>query len=379
MFAALQSRGSSCSVCRPEEAGLNKLPTRAENAEISLDTEVISILLLRSTCSCKNRNCFANYRNSAIDPVPAIVATRKQRLQQGFTRGDEGEGPWLARQLMDKRKYVGGTKPYRVCFVFNNVSVCRFAWECLHGLPPGSSRISNFIAMIHKGKDPTLKRDDARLGDKATDRNLLLQTWARKHILMTSECSPIGSEPRMHVPKMTVKDRHLLYVKQTEQQRSSAFGPTQPHLSESQFNKVWKQVMSAPFLHPRTQQYYELSYRTHLSRGFNECDTCTSLRADIAEGSPTTHAQAVQSLADVSSLMPHISLFTHVTLTNILFACIQSLADVGSLMPHISLLFTHVILTNILFVCIHAAQKGFHRCEGNVCMHQSRGFQRCRC
>ena len=313
-----------------------------------MDEEVISILLLRSACGCKNRNCFANYRTSMLEPVAAIIKVRQQRLEQGFTRGNKGEGPWLARKLMDCRRYVGGNKPYRIDFVFNNVPVCRHVWECLHGLPPASSRISNYIAMINKGKDPSLAHLDRRCGEKATDRNLQMETWARKHILMTAECSPVGSEPMMHVLKMTTKERHLVYVKETEQERRSGFGPAQPALSPSQFNKLWKKIMSQPYLHPRTQQYYELRYRTHLSRGFNECDTCARLRATLAEGDPATHDVTVtlQAIEEASCL------------DRICCTC--------------QCMFVH----HSLFVCMNVAQKGFQRCQGNVSIHQSRGFQR---
>ena len=297
MFDAL--REYQYTVVEPEESVPIRC-LRVESAAVSTNKDVIGLQLLKSTCGCANKNCFAVYRSTMLDPVASILEVREERLKQGFTCNGKGEGPWLARKLLKSRKYIGGTKPYKVCFEFTNVRVCRHTWEVLHGLPPGSSRISNYIATINKGKDPTLRHADERSGEKRTQRKSVLENWCKNHILMMSECSPVGSEPRMFVPKMTFKDRHRLYKKETHRERTPVCGPSEPPLSKSHSNKVWKKVMSEPYLHPETQQYYELQYRTNKSRGFNQCDTCEQLKAEIAKGDPSTYEQSVADLEEVS-------------------------------------------------------------------------------
>ena len=300
MFNALQHQMHT--VVEPQEQPAAAVhATRAESANISTNKDVIGLQLLNSRCGCQHKNCFTCYRTTMPDPVAAIIKVRKERLNQGFTRAGKGEGPWLASLLLNSRKFVGGPKPYKVLYSFTNVQVCRHTWECLHGLPPGSSRISNYVAMINKGKDPTLGRVDGRCGDHQTKRNLLLNNWCKKHIRMASECSPVGSEPRMFVPKMTFKDRHKLYAAETSRERRPVCGPAEPPLGESQSNKVWNKIMSAPYLHPETQQYYELQYRTNKSRGFNQCDKCTNLKAEIAKGDPNTYEEAVGDFEEVSA------------------------------------------------------------------------------
>ena len=276
MFRALSLIGCVVGIMQPPcEPVATVSISRAEALEIADDDDIIGLMLLRSECSCCGKNCFATVRNSLAIPVKTIKQMRQLRIQQGYTRGGHGEGPWLAKQLYNMRQYVGGSKPYKINFSFANVRVCRFTWECLLGITPGSSRVSNYIAMIRKGRDPSLAGVDGRYGRKSTLRNMRMEQWASRHILTLSECAPVGSEPRMFIPKMTNNDRHKLYIQQTLQERSSVFGVHEQPLSLSHFNKLWKRVMAAPFLNTRTQQYYTLSYRTHLSRGFNECDTCS--------------------------------------------------------------------------------------------------------
>ena len=203
--------------------------SRAEACEVADDETVIGLMLLRSSCSCKHKNCFSVVRQSLHNPSASICAMRKQRRTQGYSRGGRGEGPWLAKVLYNSRQYVGGRKPYKVNYSFENISVCRFAWECLHGLPPGSSRISTFVAAIRKGKDPSLPSFDARVGSKQTQRNMRMKQWAARHIVTFAECSPVGSEPRMHVPKMTHNDRHKMYLSETSRERRATFGPVEQH------------------------------------------------------------------------------------------------------------------------------------------------------
>ena len=160
----------------------------------------------------------------------------------------------------------------------------------------------NYIAAINKGNDPSLQRVDTRIGAQHTQKNSLLLNWIRIHILMMSECSPVGSEPRMFVPKMTFQDRYSLYVKGTESERLPTFGPAVPPLSISHANKHWNKVMESPFLHPETQQYYTVEYRTHLSRGFNQCNTCVELKEEINKGNPQTHLRVTRELRQVGDV-----------------------------------------------------------------------------
>jgi hypothetical protein len=275
MLRALRLLGTVVAVMQPPCEPTSLRISRAEAMSIADDDEIIGLMLLRSQCSCCGKNCFATFRHSVADPTQTIIKLRKVRMAQGYTSGGRGEGPWLAKQLYKCRQYVGGRKPYKVNFAVANVRVCRFAWECLHGITPGSSRVSEYIASIRKGHDPSLAPADGRRGAKSSIRNARMSQWAGRHIMMMSECSPVGSEPRMFVPKMTNNDRHKLYMAETLTERSTVFGMQEQPLSLSHFNRKWKDVLDSPFLNTRTQQYYTLSYRTHLSRGFNECDTCT--------------------------------------------------------------------------------------------------------
>ena len=93
MLRALRLLGTVAAVMQPPCEPTPLRISRAEAMSIADDDEIIGLILLRSQCSCCDKNCFDIFRNSVAVPTQILIKLRKLRMAQGYTSGGCGEGP----------------------------------------------------------------------------------------------------------------------------------------------------------------------------------------------------------------------------------------------------------------------------------------------